>query len=239
MSDTSRGDPLTVTIEDGVTIVRLDDGKVNVISHRLIELLHDALDRAVEETTAVAILGREGKLSAGFDLTEMTAGPSQAAALVGAGGRLLMRIYGHPQPVVLGVTGHALAMGAILLMAADVRIGADGNFKIGLPEVAIGMPMPLFAVDLAEATLARNHLNRAISLAHIYDPAGAVEAGYLDEVVLAESVVPTAIERAHHLGGTLRKGAFRETRTNLRGGTLARFEASLERDLETFTVEDL
>ncbi len=154
MSDTSHGDPLTVTIEDGVTVVRLDDGKVNVISHRLIELLHEALDRAVEETTAVAILGREGKLSAGFDLTEMTAGPSHAAALVGAGGRLLMRIYGHPQPVVLGVTGHALAAGALLTLSCDTRIGGDGPAKIGLNETSIGMGLPHFAVELAEARLA-------------------------------------------------------------------------------------
>ena len=184
MSDTSHGDPLTVTIEDGVTVVRLDDGKVNVISHRLIELLHEALDRAVEETTAVAILGREGKLSAGFDLTEMTAGPSHAAALVGAGGRLLMRIYGHPQPVVLGVTGHALAAGALLTLSCDTRIGGDGPAKIGLNETAIGMGLPHFAVELAEARLASSPPDAAPpSRPRSTTHRRAVEAGYLDRVV--------------------------------------------------------
>ena len=154
MSDTSHGDPVTCTIEDGVAVVRLDDGKVNVISHRVIELLHAALDRAVEEATAVAIIGREGKLSAGFDLTEMTAGHRAPPALVGAGGQLLMRIYGHPQPVVLGVTGHALAAGALLALSCDTRIGGDGPAKIGLNETAIGMGLPHYAVELAEARLA-------------------------------------------------------------------------------------
>jgi enoyl-CoA hydratase len=135
--------PVTCSIEDGVAVIRLDDGKVNVVSHRVIDLLHRQLDTAEGEARAVAIIGRPGKLSAGFDLTEMTAGIERTRALVGAGGKLLMRIFGHPQPVVLAVTGHALAAGALLTLACDTRIGADGPSKIGLNETAIGMGLPL------------------------------------------------------------------------------------------------
>ena len=188
MSDTSHGDPLTVTIEDGVTVVRLDDGKVNVISHRLIELLHGALDRAVEETTAVAILGREGKLSAGFDLTEMTAGPSHAA---GAGGRRRPAPHAHLRaPPARGPRGDRPrpGRGALLTLSCDTRIGGDGPAKIGLNETSIGMGLPHFAVELAEARLASSHLMRATVQAEIYDAPGAVEAGYLDRVVPAADV---------------------------------------------------
>jgi enoyl-CoA hydratase len=231
---------VTLELDGSVGIIRIDDGKANAISHDLGRQFHDALTEAEQqEVSALAIVGREWKFSAGFDLATMKSSQEAARDLLRVGAELASRIYAFPAPVVLGVTGHALAMGAIIVMAADVRIGADGDFKIGMPEVAIGMPLPLFAVDLAEATLARHHLNRAVSLAHIYDPAGALEAGYIDEVVLAESVVPTAIERAHHLGDNLRRGAFRETRKNLRGETLKKFAASLARDLETFTVEDI
>ena len=66
-----------------------------------------------------------------------------------------MRIYGHPQPVVLGVTGHALAAGALLALSCDVRIGGDGPAKIGLNETAIGMGLPHYAVELAQARLSR------------------------------------------------------------------------------------
>ena len=234
MSDTSNADPLTVTVEDGVTVVRLDDGKVNVISHRLIELLHDALDRAVEETTAVAILGREGKLSAGFDLTEMTAGPSHAAALVGAGGRLLMRIYGHPQPVVVGVTGHALAAGALLTLSCDTRIGGDGPAKIGLNETAIGMGLPHFAVELAEARLASSHLMRATVQAEIYDAPGALDAGYLDRVVPAADVEAIVLREAGRLG-QLPGGAYRHTKRALHQPLIDRVLARLDDDMQTMT----
>ena len=75
--------------------------------------------------------------------------------LVTAGAELLLDIYTHPLPIVIGCTGHAMAAGALLLLAADTRIGAEGEFKIGLPEVAIHMTMPIFGLELARDRLAR------------------------------------------------------------------------------------
>src|SRR5688572_5146690 len=188
--------PVHSSIEDGVMVVRLDDGKVNVVSHAVVEQVHAALDAAEADAQAVAIVGREGKLSAGFDLTEMTAGVEEARALVRAGGELLMRIFVHPQPVTLAVTGHALAAGALLVLACDTRIGADGPFKIGLNETAIGMGLPEYAVELAQARLVPSHLTRAALQAEIFDPHGAVTAGYLDRVVPADRCAAEAIETA-------------------------------------------
>jgi enoyl-CoA hydratase len=222
--------PVSCTITDGVAVLRLDDGKVNAVSHRVVELLHEGLDRALEEATAVALVGREGKLCAGFDLSEMTAGAEQARALVGAGGRLLMRIYGHPQPVVVAVTGHALAAGALLALACDTRIGAEGPSKIGLNETAIGMGLPAFAVELARARLSPAHLTRSAIQAEIYDPAGAVEAGYLDRVVPADECEAAAVAEAARLG-QLPAGAHRHTKLALRQPLIDRVLAGMDDDL--------
>jgi enoyl-CoA hydratase len=226
--------PVSCTVDDGVAVVRIDDGKVNVISHRVIELLHAALDEASASASSVAILGREGKLSAGFDLTEMTAGPEQAAALVGAGGRLLMRIYGHPQPVVLGVTGHALAAGALLALACDTRVGGDGPAKIGLNETAIGMGLPHYAVELAQARIAPAHLRRAAVQAEIYDPPGAVDAGYLDRVVPAADVEAAVVSDARRLAA-LPAGAYRHTKLALHQAMIDRVLSRLDEDMQTIT----
>ncbi len=234
MADTTAPDPLTCTIEESVAVVRIDDGKVNVISHRVLELFHAALDRSVTEATAVAVIGREGKLSAGFDLTEMTAGPDQAAALVGAGGRLLMRISGHPQPVVLGVTGHALAAGALLALCCDTRIGGDGPAKIGLNETAIGMGLPHYAVELAEARLSPAHLIRSAVQAEIYDAPGAVAAGYLDRIVPAAELEATVIAEARRLGA-LPGGAYRHTKLALHQAMIDRVLARLDDDMRAMT----
>lgn len=235
MSETSSTDPVTCTIDDGVAVVRLDDGKVNVISHRVIELMHAALDQSLAEASAVAIIGREGKLSAGFDLAEMTAGVERAQALVGSGGRLLMRIYGHPQPVVLGVTGHALAAGALLTLSCDTRIGGDGPAKIGLNETAIGMGLPHYAVELAQARLSPAHLIRSAVQAEIYDAPGATLAGYLDRVVPDADVEATVIAEARRLG-QLPGGAYRHTKLALHQAMIDCVLTRLDEDMAKMTA---
>ncbi len=228
---------VTWTIDDGVAVVRLDDGKVNVLSHRTIELVHAALDEAQTEARAVAIVGRPGKLSAGFDLTEMTAGLDRTRALVGAGGRLLMRLYGHPQPVVIAVTGHALAAGALLAMTGDTRIAAAGAHKIGLNETAIGMGLPRYAVELARERLTPRALVEGALQATIYDPEGAVAAGFVDCVVPAEECESAAIAEAHRLA-EFRSGAYGLTKAQLRESLIEEVLATLDADLASITAPE-
>jgi enoyl-CoA hydratase len=87
-------------------------------------------------------------------------------------------------------------MGAFLLLSADVRIGADGPFKIGLNEVAIGMTVPYFGIEIARQRLTPAHYIRALLTAEIYSPEGAVAAGFLDRVVPAADVVSASRETA-------------------------------------------
>ena len=218
-----------ITIEDGVAVVRMDDGKANAVGFDLIDALHAALDRATDEATAVAILGREGRFSAGFDLSVMTGG-GDVRKLVQGGGELLMRIYGHPQPVVAGVSGHALAAGALLALSCDTRIGAAGSFKIGLNETAIGMALPEFAIELARERLSKRWFTRCVLQAEIVDPDGAVEAGYLDRVVDAADVESTVVDEARRLG-QLSAGAYRTTKRKSRAAVIERVLAGLDDDM--------
>jgi enoyl-CoA hydratase/carnithine racemase len=228
--------PLTTTIEDGVAVLRFDDGKANVLSHAAIDAFEAALDRATEEAGAVCIVGREGRLCAGFDLAVMTGEPDGMRQLVSRGAELLMRIYLHPQPVVVAVTGHALAAGALLAVACDVRIGADVPAKIGLNETSIGMPLPQFAAELARDRLTPAAFTRATLAAEIYDPAGAVDVGYLDRVVPADEVEVAAIAEANRLSA-YRAGAYARTKEVLRRATVERVRAGTAADLALFNVE--
>jgi len=228
--------PVTTTVSDGVAVVRFDDGKANVLSYTAVEALGQALDQAQADADAVCLVGRDGKLCAGFDLSVMTAGPEAAQGLVAAGGELLMRIYLHPQPVVVAVTGHALAAGALLVLSCDVRIGADVPAKIGLNETAIGMPLPLFALALAEDRLDRKVLSRATLGAEIFDPHGAVTAGYLDRVVAAADVETESLAEARRLGAYSSR-AYAQTKEVARGPLVARVREGAAADLARFSVE--
>jgi enoyl-CoA hydratase len=229
--------PVRYELQDRVALITLDDGKANAVSHVVADGLHDALERAEKEADAVVLTGRPGRFSAGFDLATMTSGDDNARELLRAGGELAIQINALEKPVVVACTGHAMAMGAILLMAADRRIGAEGSFKIGLNEVAIGIAVPGFVIALAEGCIARTELSAAVSLATLYDPEGAVRAGFLDRLVPAEEVVEAAIAEATELAGRLRPSAFVATRKNLRGEQIARAQRALVTDVAELVVD--
>jgi enoyl-CoA hydratase len=229
---------VTYALDGDVAVIRFDDGKANVFTHAAIADIHRLLTKAEDdEAKAVVIIGRPGRFSAGFDLSVMTAGPDQARDLLRAGADLALRIYTFPLPVLLGVTGHALAMGAIVLMAADVRIGADGAFKVGLPEVEIGMPLPIFAVEFARDRLSKRHFLPAVQHAVVTTPADAVDVGFLDRVVAPDDVESATLAAAHDLADRLRSRAFVMTRENTRVATARAIQAGLDTDMAAFEVE--
>jgi enoyl-CoA hydratase/carnithine racemase len=207
-----------------VAVIRLDDGKANALGFDAVTALSDALGEA-SDARAVCLIGRPGRFSAGFDLNEMRS--ERAVELMTRGAELALRLVEHPAPVVLGVTGHALAMGAVLLLTADWRVGAAGDFKLGLNEVRIGLFVPPFAADLARDRLTPRHLTEAAQLAEVYDPEGARAAGFLDEVVPEVEVAARALARATTWAADLDPNAFARTREIVRGDLLVRLRASI------------
>ena len=180
----------------------MDDGKVNVVGHNYLDNINTFLDQAETDAAGAVILrGREGVFSAGFDLGEFKTNMESGMAMVRRGFELAIRLYGFPMPVIAACTGHGIAMGAFILLATDNRIGASGKFKFSLPETAIRMDLPKSMIDLATARLSPLHLTRAALQCEVYDPEGAVEAGFLDEVVAAEELDSRALEVAQQLAG--------------------------------------
>src|SRR5262245_16908999 len=177
--------PATVALEDGVAWITLDDGKVNALSAETIGALERALD-AAERAGAVAVLrGREGIFSAGFDLKTFARDAAAGIAMVRAGAELILRLLAFPRPVLTVCTGHAYPAGAFLMLAADVRVGLAGPWQIGMNEVAIGLTIPKFAIELARHRLTPPGFAR-ITTAAMFPPDEAMRLGYLDRV-LADS----------------------------------------------------
>lgn len=223
-------EPLRFELRGPVALLHWDDGKANAISPGTLEAFHAALDRAEKEAQAVVLAGRPGRFSAGFDLAIMREGGRATRDLVQGGAELLLRLVESPLPLVTACTGHALAMGALVLLASDLRLGARGEFKLGLNEVAIGMALPAFAIELARDRLDPRHLGRATLLAEIYTPEASIEAGYLDRVVEGEQLLAEALAVAERLA-VLPRGAFAGTRRLLRAPQAERMRAALAEDV--------
>lgn len=218
----------TIEIKDDIAIITMDDGKANAINPPMLEALNRCLDEAEKNAKAVVFTGRENRFSGGFDLKLMMSLPGEeVAALVKGGGRFAMRLYSSPLPIVAACTGHAVAMGCFFLLSSDVRIGAAGPYKIGANETAIGMVLPVFALELLKARIASSHLTQAAINAHLFDPEGAKDAGYLDQVVEAGVVLETAIATATALSA-LTGGAYHNNKKLIRKHTLGIVEPTVQ-----------
>ncbi len=229
----SYASPVATTTTTNAVVARLDDGGPNVIGFVVAAGLTAAIDQAAEAGLPLVIMGREGMFSAGFDLNVLNEDVAAFADLVVTGAELLRHIVEAPVPVVIGVTGHAVAMGALLLLAADYRIGAEGRFKIGLNEVAIGMTLPHFAVTLTESRLSKRHFLRSTTMAEVHRPEAARDVGYLDEVVAPEGHKAATMAKAEALS-TLHRGAFAGTKTRARGGLAVALTEAIAQDRADF-----
>jgi enoyl-CoA hydratase len=186
----------TYDLDDGIATITLDDGKVNALSSAMLASIAEQLDRAEADGAVVVLTGREQTLSAGFDLrTEPDGWPTMLAA----GGRLAERLLSFPRPTVVACNGNAIAMGAFVLLSADVRVGAQGPFRIGLNEVAIGLTLPWFAIEIARHRLPRPYFDRCTVTGVFLGPEEAQAAGFLDRVVAPDELQAAALEAARAL----------------------------------------
>ncbi len=220
-------------VTDGVAFVAMDDGKVNALSMGMITALNSALDRALDDGAVVVITGRPGVFSGGFDLKVLGAGGADAAQLLNAGFELSLRLLEYPAPVVLACTGHAIAMGAFLLLSGDYRIGVDGPYRVVANEVAIGMTMPWAAITICRQRLDPAFLDRAVNLAEPFTPSQAAAAGFLDRIVDGEQLQSAAVEAAVGFR-ELSRTAHAATKQRTRGQAVAAIREALAVDQPDF-----
>lgn len=216
----------------GVATVSMDDGKVNVMSTAMLSELTAAFERAEKDGVIVILTSAlPGIFSAGFD-TKILArkDPQEVFDMVRLGAELAARVLAFPHPVVAACPGHAYPMGAFLLLASDMRIGADGPYRIGLNEVAIGIPVPTFGLELARHRLLPAYLQRTALTGEMFAPSEAMTAGFLDRVVAAENLRETA----DAIAAVLRKIDFpshASTKERLRRTTLATVRTAIDSEI--------
>jgi len=226
-------------VRDGVAVASIDNGKANALSPAVLAELDACLTRAEEagpsEVGALVVTGRPGIFSGGFDLSVMRGSPSAAIELVTQGGTLFTRLFASPVPVIGAASGHAIAGGALLLLGCDYRVGASGAFRIGLIETEIGMVLPRWAIELSRERLSPRQFQQATVGAKVYEPGGAVEAGFLDAVVEPDALLDAAVAEAQRWGSFPRAAYAGQVRAN-RGERLGRLADALDSDRQASSI---
>lgn len=218
---------------DDVAYITLKDGKVNVMSVAMMTEIDAALRRSEEEARVTVLRSAEpGIFSAGFDLETFAADdPERLVAMVRTGAELALRLLLHPVPTVGIMAGHAFPMGAFLLLACDLRIGAEGPYRVGLNEVTIGIVPPGFAIELARSRLHPAWLSRTVTLGQMCEADSALRAGFLDEVVPLDALERRVAEQIVAIRDDVHLPSHRAAKRRLRAATAAAMRRAIEAEL--------
>ena len=216
-------------LQGSVATITMDDGKSNLISPIMLTQLNRALDQAEKDNAIVILTGRDGIFCAGFDLNILKTGIGNAFGMLIGGFELSARLLAFPTPVLVASNGHAIAMGAFLLLSADYRIGVAGDYKIAANEVAIGLAVPFSAIEVCRQRLKPAHFNRVVLLSEYYNPESAVDAGFLDRLVAKEELLSEANALALEYA-KLNLQAHKLTKLRMRKGLLRKVNQGIWRD---------
>lgn len=214
---------ITYDLADGVATIAMDDGKVNALSSAMTAEISAALTQAQHDDAVVVLTSRARAFSAGFDLRS-----DDWQTMVGDGARLAAQMLSFPRPIVVSCPASAIAMGGFLLLAGDHRIGVTGEHRIGLNEVAIGMTVPWFGIELARHRLTAPAFDRCMITGALLEPEEALVAGFLDRLVAPDELA-TATAQAAAAMTELDAKAHAATKLRVRAGVLEAVRAGAER----------
>ncbi len=143
------------TAAKGVSVFRMDDGKVNAMGQEFVSGFLDPWEQAVSSGEPIVLVGNDRVFSAGLDLKALpTLDRGELASLFDGFVRMAEAVVAAPVPVVAAVNGPAIAGGAVLAFAADIRVVGDAS-RMALTEVAVGVDFPPPEFELCRAALPR------------------------------------------------------------------------------------
>ncbi len=209
---------ISYEFDGSIAIIRMDDGKANVLNGESASELVAAFDRANDDgADCVVLRGNDKMFSGGIDLNAMSTSTSEEVdGILKSIGGMLLTFWTLPRPTIAVVEGHAIAGGIGLAMAADRRIASDKPAKIGLTETQIGMPVPTWLGVIARSAIRNDRHVETMLMATVYDAAGAARVGMINDVVAAE-LLEDAVKATAERFASLSTNAWATTKRFLRG----------------------
>lgn len=194
---------LQIEQRDGVRLARMQFGRANAINQRMLDELAAALTDGDPQPTVIT--GDGNVFSAGLDLVALDALDRDAFEdFVTLFSRTMIQVLTTPYPLVAAVNGHAVAGGCVLALACDYRVGTEGEFKIGMNELAHGLSLPAVASEIPRGALAPQNYRTVVMSSVLMTPETARQVGILDMVAAdADAAVEQACALARHQGTSL------------------------------------
>ncbi|HET7462869.1 MAG TPA: enoyl-CoA hydratase-related protein [Longimicrobium sp.] len=221
--------------DEGIVTLRLAHGKANALDVELLEALITALNE-LGDARAVIVTAGGSIFSAGVDLYRLLeGGEAYVRRFYPLLNEFVRAMVAFPAPLVIAANGHAIAGGGVMVLGGDYRLMAEGNGRVGTPELLVGVPLPAAVLEAVRAALPPERVNPVLFMGRTYPPAEALAAGLIDEVVPPDALAARAREVAEHLA-SISPAAFRLTKRMLRAPVLERVDASAALDVQALDV---
>lgn len=228
---------MIVTTDHGwVRELRLNRPPVNALTTELLSALRRAMEQAVGDgARALVISGSPGMFTAGLDVRLLI-------GLDAAGIGLLWReLYGvmkalatSPIPIAAALTGHAPAGGTVIALFCDWRVAPEGDFKMGLTEVQVGIPLPPVIMQALRRQVGARQAERLSVGGPVVTSEEALRAGLVDELAPPDQVVSRAVAWCQTLV-SVPPEAMKATRQRARADLTSLFAHDPEEELRTVT----
>jgi enoyl-CoA hydratase/carnithine racemase len=197
---------VTASVQDRVGWITLDRPPANSYDPAFIDELDDAVGQVADAGVAVAVVRSASPkfFSAGADVKGfLQRSASDNVAMVRRAHQVLDRLAAEAPVFVAAIGGHALGGGYEIALACDLRVAADGGYRIGLPEVTLGLLPGTGGTQRLPRLIGRGRALELMTTGRAVTPDEAHRLGMVDRLVPAAD-----LDRAvGELAATLAAGA--------------------------------
>lgn len=225
---------MIVTTDHGpIRELRLNRPPVNALTAELLTSLREAIENAPgDDVRALVLSGSPGRFSGGLDVPLLLGLDRPAMALLWRELYSLLRaIACSPIPIVAAMTGHAPPGGTVLALFCDWRIMAQEDYKLGLNEVQVGIPLPPVLMKALRRQIGSRQAERLGVSGVLISPQEAFRVGLVDDLAPMAQVIERALEWCQRITA-LPPEAMLPTRKEARSDLVKLFEGDLEPEIQ-------
>ncbi|HEX9949756.1 MAG TPA: enoyl-CoA hydratase-related protein [Thermodesulfobacteriota bacterium] len=224
---------ISYAIENNRAVITMDDGKANAMDFDYFEEMNKALAEVESAgSKAVIIKGRQGFFSGGLDVKLIaTLAPTDLDRLAETFARTMLRVFLYPIPTVAVCTGHAIAGGAMLAFACDRRYVIEGNYRIQMNELVIGIPLPSWMLLIGKSAIPVGVQTEVLLHAKAYTPKEVCDAGIFHGLIDSGADIDASLNNAVDALMGLQRKAYSTTKRWLREKAVKEVLAILKDEL--------
>src|SRR5215203_4438262 len=179
---------VTAEVKDRVGWITLDRLPDNTYDAAFLEELDRCVGVVAEAEVAVAVIRSASArfFSAGADVKGDLERPvEENLARARRAHQVLGRFADEAPLFIAAIAGHALGGGYEIALACDIRIAAAGRYRIGLPEVSLGLLPATGGTQRLPRLIGRGRALELMTTGRTVTPAEAERLGMVDRLVPA------------------------------------------------------